>query len=82
MRNCSVKMCPFCLFFRGEFVYLSKDEKSKRHNALGGAVPQYQKARRIPLIAARERLSARGTNSLFFTSKQLQNDPAGGQWVR
>lgn len=65
MRNCSVKMCPFCLFFRKEFVYLSKDEKSKRHNALGGAVPQYQKARRIPLIAARERLSARGANPYF-----------------
>ena len=65
MRNCSVKLCPFCLFFREEFVYLSKDEKSKRHNALGGAVPQYQKARRIPLIAARERLSARGTNPYF-----------------
>ena len=68
MRNCSVKLCPFCLFFRREFVYLSKDEKSKRHNALGGAVPQYQKARRIPFIAARERLSARGTNSHFLSS--------------
>ena len=44
---------------------MSKDEKSKRHNALGGAVPQYQKARRIPLIAARERLSARGATLIF-----------------
>lgn len=59
MRGCSVKLCPFCLFFRGEFVYLSKDEKSKWYNALGGAVPQYQKARRIPFIAARERHSVR-----------------------
>ena len=54
----------FC-FSRGKLVNLSKDEKSKRHNALGGAVPQYQKARRIPLIAARERLSARGANPYF-----------------
>jgi hypothetical protein len=61
------KILRFC-FSRGEFVYLSKDEKSKRHNALGGAVPQYQKARRIPFIAARERLSACGTNSHFLSS--------------
>lgn len=82
MRNCSVKLCPFCLFFREEFVYLSKDEKSKRHNALGGAVPQYQKARRIPLIAARERLSARGTNSHFiYLSNSKTTPPAGNGCV-
>jgi hypothetical protein len=48
-----------------KFVYLSEDEKSKRHNALGTAVPKYQKARRIPFIAARERHSARA-NSRFI----------------
>ena len=68
MRSCSVKMCPFCLFFSVKFVYLSKDEKSKRHNALGTAVPKYQKARRIPFIAARERHSARGATSYFLIS--------------
>ena len=65
MRGCSVKMCPFCLFFSVKFVYLSKDEKSKRHNALGTAVPKYQKARRIPVIAARKRHSTRA-NSRFI----------------
>lgn len=82
MRNCSVKLCPFCLFFREEFVNLSNDEKSKRHNALGGAVPQYQKARRIPLIAARERLSARGTNPYFsYHSNSKTTPPAGSGCV-
>jgi hypothetical protein len=61
------KILRFC-FSRGEFVYLSKDEDSKHHSAFGTAVPKYQKARRIPFIAARERLSARGANPYFFIS--------------
>ena len=74
--NCFLNF--FFCFSRGEFVYLSKDEDSEHHSALGGAVPQYQKARRIPLIIARERHSARGASLIFsFRSNSATPSPTG-----